>query len=62
MPILVRWMVLRIEFAYGWGIVRASLLVHYLVARFEANSEDELQQVKSTFKELLQRTYDVVGF
>jgi phosphomannomutase/phosphoglucomutase len=46
---------LRIEFSYGWGIVRASNTGSYLVARFEANSEGELQQVKSTFKDLLQK-------
>lgn len=46
---------LRIEFAHGWGVVRASNTGSYLVARFEANSEDDLQQVKSTFKDLLQK-------
>lgn len=46
---------LRIEFAYGWGVVRASNTGSYLVARFEANDEDGLQQVKNTFKELLQK-------
>ncbi|MCP5174077.1 MAG: phosphomannomutase/phosphoglucomutase [Moraxellaceae bacterium] len=46
---------LRIEFAHGWGVVRASNTGSYLVARFEANTEDDLQQVKSTFKELLQK-------
>ena len=46
---------LRIEFTHGWGIVRASNTGSYLVARFEANSEEELQQVKSTFKDLLQK-------
>lgn len=46
---------LRVEFAYGWGVVRASNTGSYLVARFEANDEVGLQQIKATFKELLQK-------
>jgi phosphomannomutase/phosphoglucomutase len=46
---------LRIEFAYGWGVVRASNTGSYLVARFEANDESGLQQIKAVFKELLQK-------
>jgi len=44
---------LRIEFSYGWGVVRASNTGSYLVARFEANNESALQQIKDTFKDLL---------
>jgi phosphomannomutase/phosphoglucomutase len=46
---------LRIEFGFGWGVVRASNTGSYLVARFEANDEEGLQKVKNTFKELLQK-------
>lgn len=46
---------LRVEFAYGWGVVRASNTGSYLVARFEANDESGLQQIKAVFKELLQK-------
>jgi len=46
---------LRVEFSYGWGVVRASNTGSYLVARFEANDEPSLQQIKATFKELLQK-------
>lgn len=53
---------LRIEFAYGWGIVRASNTGSYLVARFEANSKEELQQVKSIFKDLLQKADPMMLF
>lgn len=46
---------LRVEFPHGWGIVRASNTGAYLVAKFEANSEDELEMVKSFFRERLLR-------
>lgn len=46
---------LRIEFAQGWGVVRASNTGSYLVARFEANNEDCLQDIKEIFKSLLQQ-------
>ena len=45
---------LRVEFPEAWGIVRASNTGSHLVARFEANDEAGLKQVKSFFKNLLQ--------
>ena len=47
---------LRVEFTESWGIVRASNTGSYLVARFEANDEESLQQVKEFFKDLLQKS------
>jgi len=47
---------LRVEFTESWGIVRASNTGSYLVARFEANNEESLQQVKEFFKDLLQKS------
>jgi len=44
---------LRVEWPYGWGLVRASNTGPYLVARFEANDDDALDRVKYSFKELL---------
>lgn len=45
---------LRVEFPSGWGIVRASNTGSHLVARFEANDEASLEQVKEFFRDLLQ--------
>lgn len=45
---------LRVEFPYGWGIVRASNTGSHLVARFEANDEAGLEQIKAFFRDLLQ--------
>jgi phosphomannomutase/phosphoglucomutase len=36
----------RIQFANGWGLVRASNTQPVLVLRFEANSEDELSTLR----------------
>ncbi len=44
---------LRVEFAGGWGVVRASNTGSYLIAKFEGNSEEEMEQVKAFFRERL---------
>lgn len=44
---------LRVDFDYGWGLVRASNTTPYLVVRFEADSEQEMKKVQSQFRELL---------
>jgi len=41
---------LRVEFANGWGLVRASNTTPCLVARFEAHDEKHLSDIKSLFK------------
>lgn len=46
---------LRVEFAGGWGIVRASNTGSYLVARFEANTTDDLEMVKAFFRDRLHK-------
>ena len=40
----------RADFDYGWGLVRASNTTPSLVIRFEAESEDKLNQLKDNFK------------
>lgn len=40
---------LRVSFDYGWGIIRASNTTPNLMLRFEANSEQALQQIKTLF-------------
>jgi len=37
----------RIKFAHGWGLVRASNTQPVLVMRFEADSEEHLEEIKS---------------
>jgi phosphomannomutase/phosphoglucomutase len=40
---------LRVDYAQGWGLVRASNTSSKLTARFEADSEAELQKIQQTF-------------
>lgn len=44
---------LRVDFDYGWGLVRASNTTPYLVVRFEADDEAGLKKVQSMFRQLL---------
>lgn len=44
---------LRVEFAKGWGLLRASNTTPCLVARFEADDAISLEDIKSQFKSQL---------
>lgn len=44
---------LRVEFANGWGLVRASNTTPCLVARFEGRTPEALREVQGKFKALL---------
>ncbi len=44
---------IRVDYAYGWGLIRASNTTANLVARFEAKSEDKLKEIQALFKEQL---------
>ncbi len=44
---------LRVEYADGWGLVRASNTTPTLVLRFEADTEAALQRIKGRFSSLL---------
>jgi phosphomannomutase/phosphoglucomutase len=44
---------LRVEFADGWGLVRASNTTPSLVMRFEADDEQALERIKKMFAELM---------
>lgn len=46
---------LRVEFADGWGLLRASNTTPCLVARFEAKDERCLERIQSLFKAQIQR-------
>ena len=41
---------LRVDFGYGWGLVRPSNTSAYLVLRFEADTEQHLEDIKNTFR------------
>lgn len=51
---LIRIDGLRVEFTYGWGLLRASNTTPCLVARFEAQDEDKLQEIQTLFRTQLQ--------
>ncbi len=44
---------MRVEFADGWGLVRASNTLPVLVLRFEADTTEALQLIQNQFKQLL---------
>lgn len=44
---------LRLEFADGWGLVRASNTESKLTLRFEARSEEALSRIMATFRSAL---------
>jgi phosphomannomutase len=48
---------LRVEFAHGWGLIRASNTTPCLVARFEAQDDESLDAIQALFKTQL-RTVD----
>ena len=45
----------RVEFEKGWGLLRASNTSPVLVLRFEAETEDDLNNIKTIFYENLKR-------
>ena len=45
----------RVDYPKGWGLVRASNTTPVLVLRFEADSEEELERIKTVFRGQLQR-------
>lgn len=46
---------MRVEFAHGWGLLRASNTTPCLVARFEAIDEATLIEIQQVFKQQIQR-------
>jgi phosphomannomutase/phosphoglucomutase len=53
---------LRVDFADGWGLVRASNTEPALTLRFEADSDESLKDIKSAFRELLQEVKSDLNF
>lgn len=44
---------LRVEFGYGWGLVRPSGTSPYLILRFEADNQERLDEIKNVFRKQL---------
>ena len=53
---------MRVDFADGWGLVKASNTEPALTLRFEADSNESLQNIKSAFRELLQEVKSDLNF
>ena len=45
---------IRVDFAEGWGLIRASNTTPVLVLRFDADNQAALDAIQARFKELLQ--------
>ena len=45
---------IRLDFDYGFGIIRPSNTGNFLTARFDGDTDDNLQVIRSTFARLLQ--------
>ena len=53
----------RVEFKYGWGLLRASNTSPLLVLRFEAINKEKLEEIKEKFREVLAKVGpDLIGF
>ncbi|AXS83453.1 MULTISPECIES: phosphomannomutase/phosphoglucomutase [Marinobacter] len=46
---------IRVDYADGWGLCRASNTTPVLVLRFEAETEDALERIKAVFREQLRK-------
>ncbi|MGM0768666.1 MAG: phosphomannomutase/phosphoglucomutase [Pseudomonadota bacterium] len=55
---------IRVDYADGWGLCRASNTTPVLVLRFEAETEDALERIKQVFRDQLQKVAPdlVAGF
>ncbi len=53
---------IRVDYSDGWGLCRASNTTPVLVLRFEAETEEALERIKSVFREqLLKAAPDLVA-
>ena len=53
---------IRVDFADGWGLIRASNTEPAITLRFEADSEEVLEDIKGAFRELMQETRSDLDF
>jgi phosphomannomutase/phosphoglucomutase len=52
----------RVDFADGWGLVRASNTTPMLILRFEADSEEALARIQQLFKDQLSSIDNTLDF
>ena len=52
---------IRVDYTDGWGLCRASNTTPMLVLRFEAETDDALERIKSVFREQLQKAAPTVN-
>ncbi|MBB6520416.1 phosphomannomutase/phosphoglucomutase [Pseudoteredinibacter isoporae] len=53
---------LRVDFAHGWGLVRASNTSPALTLRFEANTEEQLQDIQEHFRAEIAKIAPSISF
>ncbi|MCV6622448.1 MAG: phosphomannomutase/phosphoglucomutase [Cellvibrionaceae bacterium] len=53
---------LRVDFAHGWGLVRASNTSPALTLRFEANSEEQLEDIQEHFRAEIAKIAPSISF
>ena len=44
---------IRVDFPYGWGLIRPSNTSPFLIARFEAENEDKLKMIQKKFHDVI---------
>lgn len=45
----------RVDFPYGWGLIRASNTTPHLIMRFEADTENQVRKIQTLFRQELLR-------
>ncbi|MEK7258412.1 MAG: phosphomannomutase/phosphoglucomutase, partial [Pseudomonadota bacterium] len=53
---------IRVDFADGWGLIRASNTTPALLLRFEASNSKSLQHIQAMFQGLLSQVDDMLKF
>ena len=53
---------IRVDFADGWGLIRASNTTPALLLRFEATSHKSLLSIQMMFRELLRQVDSMLEF
>lgn len=53
---------LRVDFAHGWGLVRASNTSAALTLRFEANTEEQLEEIQEHFRAEIAKIAPSISF
>lgn len=51
----------RVRFEHGWGLLRASQTMPKVVMRFEADTEEELNRIRSLFESQVTQVIQAVA-